>query len=285
MANTFATYNVRTDSKVDRLNGDAWEKRVPYIADLIRYHEFDVVGTQEAQPHQVADLKKVLPGYALSGFGRDNGADLGEYVAIFYKESKYRKLEDGRFWFSLTPEAPGKGWDAALPRICAWVKLEVIKTKQVFYFFCAHFDHMGEQAKVESSKLMLKRAKQIAGDAPAILCGDFNAHQESEGYQVFQSDDFYKDAYDTAQVRYARAGTFNRFNTKALTPVRIDHIFHSPHFFVKRYGILTDSYYDVLPLSAPDVGPPYYPVDQPFPAGQARFPSDHFPVVVEVEWK
>lgn len=285
MADIFATYNVRTDSQGDRVQGDGWEKRVPYIADLIRYHQFDVVGTQEAQPHQVADLKKVLPEYVMSGFGRDDGAEKGEYIAIFFKESKYRKLDEGRYWFSPTPEVPGKGWDAALPRICAWVKLEDVKSRKVFYFFCSHFDHRGEQAKVESSKLMLAQAKRIAGDLPAVLCGDFNSNQESEGYKIFQMDEFYEDTFDTAKVRYARAGTFNRFNPLDLTPVRIDHIFVSAHFSVERYGILTDTYFDVLPTSAPEVGPPYYDESVAFPAGKVRFPSDHFPVIAEVEWK
>jgi endonuclease/exonuclease/phosphatase family metal-dependent hydrolase len=53
-------------------------------------------------------------------------------------------------------------------------------------------------------------------------------------------------------------GTFNSFNIASVTDRRIDHILVTPQFSVIRYGILTNSY-------------------------NARFPSDHFPVVIDVK--
>ncbi|HWK99752.1 MAG TPA: hypothetical protein VNQ55_07390, partial [Parapedobacter sp.] len=121
-----ATFNVRNDNNSsDSIQGDGWKVRYPVIAQLVRFHEFDVFGTQEALHHQLEDLKESLPGYAYVGIGRDDGKQAGEYSAIFFDTRKFRALEHGDFWLSEQTDFPNKGWDAALPRICSWVKLEL----------------------------------------------------------------------------------------------------------------------------------------------------------------
>ena len=39
---------------------------------LIRYHEFDLLGTQEGLPEQIDELA-AMPGWAYVGVGRDDG--------------------------------------------------------------------------------------------------------------------------------------------------------------------------------------------------------------------
>src|SRR3546814_15863881 len=75
-----ATFNVRNDNNAsDSIRGDGWKVRYPVIAQLIRFHDFDVFGTQEALFHQLEDLKENLPGYAYVGIGRAHGKQAGEY--------------------------------------------------------------------------------------------------------------------------------------------------------------------------------------------------------------
>lgn len=253
-----ATYNIRYDNKQDTAN--AWKNRLPYMAKLIRFQDFDVFGTQEVLYNQLQDLAGQLPGYAHIGVGREDGKQAGEFSAIFYKQDKYKLLKQGTFWLSPTSTTPSKGWDAALPRVCSWGQFQDKATGFTFYLFNTHFDHVGVEARKESAKLILAKIKEMAGTTPTILTGDFNIDQTNESYTILGTAGNLKDAFETSQVVYAPNGTFNGFNSKAKTEARIDHIFLGPAFTATRYGILTDTY------------------------GAGKTPSDHYPVAVELQY-
>ncbi|OGX90226.1 endonuclease/exonuclease/phosphatase family protein [Hymenobacter coccineus] len=253
-----ATYNIRYDNKQDTAN--AWLRRLPHLAGLIKFQDFDLLGTQEVLRNQLLDLAGALPGYAHVGVGRDDGKEAGEYAPIFYKKAKFELLKQGTFWLSPTPAVPSKGWDAALPRICTWGQFRDRSTGFVFYFFNTHFDHIGVVARRESAKLILAKVQALAGTGAAVLSGDFNVDQRNESYDLVNASGRLKDAYATAALVYAPSGTFNDFDTKTKSDARIDHIFLSPAFTVARYGILTDTY------------------------GGGKTPSDHYPVAIEVRY-
>ena len=173
-----ATFNLRYANPKD--SGNLWADRVPVVAALIEFHDFDIFGTQEALPGQVNDLQNLLPGYSWYGVGRDDGKDKGEHSSIFFKKDKYQVINKGDFWLSQTPDKPSLGWDAICCfRICSWTKFKDTKTAKEFYFFNVHYDHQGVKAREESSKLMLPKINEIAGSAPVILTGDFNGSQTS----------------------------------------------------------------------------------------------------------
>lgn len=250
-----ATYNLRYDNPGDSLN--AWPYRISCVTNLILLNDFEIFGTQEGLKHQLEDLKKGLAGYEYIGVGRDNGADKGEHAAIFYKKNKFILLDNSNFWLSTRTDKPNRGWDAALPRICSWGKFEERTSGRVFFVFNVHFDHRGELARKESARLVLNKIKEIAGDQPSILTGDFNFNEMHESYHFINSSGLLKDTYDQAEIRYAPGGTFNEFNINGVPEGRIDHIFVTPAFKVIRYGILTNTY-------------------------KNRYPSDHFPVFAEI---
>jgi endonuclease/exonuclease/phosphatase family metal-dependent hydrolase len=253
------TYNLRYDNKGDSAN--PWVNREPVVAALVQFHDFDIFGTQEGLQNQIDDLKASLAGYTYYGIGRDDGKTKGEHSAIFYKTDKFKLLQSGDFWLSATPEKPGPGWDAHLNRICSWVQLQEIKTKKKFYFFNAHYDHQGFQARRESSKLVLQKIKEIAGNDPALFTGDLNGGHESEWYKVLaNSDGLLKDTYNETEHPYATGGSFNGFGASLARNEIIDHIFITKHFTAKKWGILTDSYH-------------------------GKYPSDHFPVLAVINFK
>ena len=68
----------------------------------------------------------------------------------------------------------------------------------------------------------------------------------------------------------------------AKTDSRIDHIFLSKHFKPLRYGVLTDSYRAPVHRETGDTASGNFPKEVKFREFQARLPSDHFPVLVEV---
>ncbi len=267
------TYNIRYANHGDSVNGNGWGQRLPVIAQLTRFYDFDIFGTQEGLYHQLEGLKDSLPGYTYIGVGRDDGKHAGEHSAIFYKTGVFNVLESGNFWLSEVTDRPNKGWDAALPRICTWGKFKVIKTGLVFYMFNLHMDHIGVKARAESAKLILSKIKTFPSQTPVILTGDFNVDQNNESYALINNSGILKDSYELSPVKYALNGTFNNFKADSKTESRIDHIFLSQQFTAKRYGILTDTY-RLKESDADAVKPASY---------TARTPSDHFPVMAQVE--
>jgi endonuclease/exonuclease/phosphatase family metal-dependent hydrolase len=256
---TAATFNIRLQTDTD--TGNLWAQRAPNVASLIRFHGFDVFATQEGFRNQLDDIKKSVPEYDYYGAGRDDGKQAGEHSAIFYRKDRFTVLKSGDFWLSETPDQPSKGWDATCcNRICSWIHLSDKLTGKSFYFFSAHFDHQGQIARIESSKLVLQRINSIAGNEPVIFAGDLNGNQQSEWHKNLENSDVLDDSYKQVNFPYANNGTFNAFGKTLASNDIIDHIFLSKHFLVRRWGILSDSYH-------------------------GKFPSDHFPVLADVEFK
>ncbi len=255
---TVSTFNIRYANTRD--TGNLWPDRVQAVTSLIRFHQFDIFGTQEGLVGQLNDISTALPEFERYGLGRDDGKDKGEFSAIYYKKDKFKLLDKGDFWLSQTPEKPGWGWDAKLNRICSWVYLQDITKKKKFYVFNVHFDHQAKVARPESAKLILAKIAAIAGNQPVILTGDFNGNHASEWYQLIEGSDTFKDAYREVKFPYANNGSFNGFGANISAKDIIDHIFITSQFSVTRYGILTDTYH-------------------------GKFPSDHFPVLADVRFR
>lgn len=253
---TIGTFNVRYDNPRD--TGNLWVDRAPIVSNLIRFHDFDVLGIQEGLKNQLDDIATALPEYARYGKGRDDGKDAGEHSAIFYKKDRFTLLKSGDFWLSETPDKPGKGWDATCcNRICSWVYLEDKVTKKRFYTFNVHFDHQGVVACRESSKLILAKITEIAGQAPVLFTGDLNGGRDSEWYQTLATSGLLTDVFTKVKFPYANNSSANGFRTPRGKTV-IDHIFMTKQFTASRWGILTDTYF-------------------------GKYPSDHFPVLGVVE--
>lgn len=278
-----ATYNLRQQNVDDARRGDGWERRCPYIAQIVRFHEFNIFGTQEGFKNQLEDLKALLPGYEYIGVARDDGKDKGEHSAIFYDTTMFELLEHGDFWLSETPDRPGLGWDAACVRICSWGKFRHKDSGKVFQFFNLHLDHVGETARIESVKLVQRKMKEFGLNLPTFLTGDFNVDQTHAMYAALSSSDFLCDSFSVAQFVYAPNGTFNAYRTDGYTDSRIDHIFVSDDITVQKYGVLTDTYRSAQTEDA-DYEIQYFPKELTLKAYRSRVPSDHFPVKVKVSF-
>lgn len=279
-----ATFNIRNANGGDSINGNGWGQRYPYIAQMVQFHGFEIFGTQEGKYHQLQDLKAAMPGYDYIGVGRDDGKQAGEFSAIFYKTDRFEVLEHGDFWLSPETDHPNKGWDAALPRICTWGKFKEKNSGFEFIYFNLHMDHIGVQARSESAKLILQKVKEQPSHIPVILSGDFNVDQTNESYALLNNSGVMRDAYEMADLRYAPNGTFNGFHPDRMTTSRIDHIFLSDDFQVLKYGILTDTYRTPVKESAEKEKNGNFPKEVSMQKYEARMPSDHFPVMIVVEF-
>lgn len=276
-----ATYNIRLLNGGDDKAGNGWQRRMPHVADLVRFHDFDIFGTQEGFKSQLEDLDKALPKHEYIGVGRDDGKEGGEHSAIFYRTDMFDLIDHGDFWLSEHPERPGKGWDAACVRICTWGHFRHKESGKEFLMFNLHMDHVGVTARIESAKLIRDKIKELGSKLPAFLTGDFNVDQNSDAYRTVLECGLV-DSHDTSEFVYQNNGTFNNYKTGAYTDERIDHIFLSPNVKVYKYGVLTDTYRSPKE-QADKLATTDAPAELSLNDYEARTPSDHFPVKVTVE--
>lgn len=237
------TFNIRYNEPRDGVN--AWENRKTKVADVIRFHKADLIGVQEALLGQLKDLETLLPDFAWCGVGRE-GENKGEFSAILYRKSRFKLLETNTFWLSETPDKIGsKGWDANLPRIVTWAKFKDNRTKKTFYQFNTHFDHIGKQARTESSKLLLAQIPKIAGKSLFVVTGDFNAQEETNVYRILTGKEeagnfkLIDARYVSINGHFGGNSTWNAF--KELEPNRrIDYVFVGEGTKVLEHGVLSD---------------------------------------------
>lgn len=254
------TFNVRYATADDGV--DAWEHRRELVVETIRRHAPDVLGLQEPLVSQVKELRSALREYAVVGVGRDDGRERGEFVPIFYRRERFTLVEQGHFWLSPEHDQPGSvGWDAALPRLATWVRLRFNDAPlQKLWVINVHFDHEGEQARVESAR-MIRRVIDAAGGTPMIVLGDFNCPPDAAPHRILTAE-----RGDLTELRDAcerlrpaeRAGTYHAFSGEPRGE-QIDWILYNRFFKVVEATIDRSS-------------------------RGARYPSDHFPVVATLRF-
>ena len=249
------SYNIRLNVASDGEN--AWPKRKDNVKALVRFHDADILCVQEALPLQVDELLENT-NYAMEGVGRDDGKRAGEFSAIYFDKSRFLKKDGGTFWLSETPEKPSKGWDAALNRVCSWVRLFDKKNKKEFLVFNTHYDHIGVQARIESAKLLKRKIQEIAPKLPVVFTGDLNVTPETEAIATIKS--FLIDAKEASvEPAYGPVGTFNAFKFDSPLKDKIDYIFVNKGFKVQKFGVLSDS-------------------------KDLRYPSDQLPIIARLSF-
>ena len=252
------TYNIRYDNVNDGEN--QWLKRKEFLSNQIAFNEADIFGIQEGLQHQVTYLDSVFVGYNYIGIGRDDGKTKGEYSAIFYNSKKFNIIENSTFWLSETPSEISVGWDASMERICTYGLFQNINTKQQFFVFNTHFDHIGSEARLKSAELILQKTKDLnPKNLPVFVMGDFNLTPETEPIQ--QLSKVLNDSKKVSELKsFGPIGTFNAFKFNEPVKNRIDYIFTSKNnIVVKKYAVLSDS-------------------------KDCKYPSDHLPVFIEIEF-
>ena len=257
------TYNIRFDNPADGVH--VWPNRKELVASVIRFHKADIIGVQEALEYQIQDLMELLPGYDWVGVGRNEDGG-GEFSAILYRSSVVAVKAAQTFWLSESPDEPGsKSWDSSLPRIATWAHFVTSSDGRELFVLNTHFDHRGEQARLESARLLKEQVSKLANGLPVIVMGDLNATSEQPPLVLLSDTPLsdgrsLRDGFVHSIVpHHGPASTWTGF-TKIEADRRIDYIFASEDLPIHYHAILTDKLED-------------------------RYPSDHLPVLVEVELK
>jgi endonuclease/exonuclease/phosphatase family metal-dependent hydrolase len=251
------TFNVRVGGAADGDNH--WRHRRELLFEVVRDSGADLVGLQEAEPFQVAEIAAAAPAYAVIGIGR-NADGGGEGCQILLRRDRLRVAETGTFWFCETPSVPGTmAWGARYPRICTWARL-VDRDGGRLWLYNLHLDHESEAARANGVALLRRRiAERPAPAEPAIIIGDFNAEEDDPAVRALLdgAEPRFIDAFRATQPDASPAGTFTSFVHGRLDGPHIDYVLVPPRSRV---------------LSAEIVRT----------ARDGRYPSDHFPVVADV---
>lgn len=240
------SFNIRMNTTADGDN--QWPNRKDVAAEVVKTNQVDLLGTQEVLPVQLNDLKQRLPEYNAIGVGREDGKEKGEFCAIFYKKDRFEEEKSGNFWLSETPEIAGsKGWDAACERVATWVVLKEKSSGRKIFYINTHLDHMGQTARREGVKLLLARTRELAGDLPVIITGDFNATPDTEVIKLITEQSEFINSRTIAAAVSGNAGTFHNFGK---IPVErrnfIDYIFVSKNIDVESFTVLPDELNGIL---------------------------------------
>ncbi|MBI4902754.1 MAG: endonuclease/exonuclease/phosphatase family protein [Acidobacteria bacterium] len=248
------SYNVRYPNKDD--GADLWERRRDLFIESIRSANPDLIGTQELFKLQGDYLVEKLPQYAWFGTSR-RGNHEDEHMGVFYRKAALRLVEQGQFWLSETPEVAGsESWGMSLPRMVTWGLFE--KGGEQFYLLNTHFAHrrQDEEARLKAAAVIAAKMKGLRQNIAIVVTGDFNAPAGGAVHQAMLASGL-RDSRAITSRKLGPEGTFHGFKGKA-GEARIDWILVGPQWKVALNETIT--------------------------FGQdGRFPSDHFPVVAEIE--
>ena len=247
-----ATFNIRCPGDKPP---NTWQERMPRINAVLKNHQIDLVGLQEATYQQLQAIIQDT-GLAYIGKGRSDGDKRGEHSCILYREERFECLESHTFWLSETPEKPGsRSWKSVCPRICTWGRFRDRRSGIIFVHINTHLDHGSPAARENGAKLIISKLPDIQRKQPAILTGDFNAVPDSPPIKILMGA-FKNSARHSLAEPTGPTGTGHGYKPtpEKLARPPIDFVFVSQCFEVLEHHTLTDTF-------------------------DGLYPSDHFPVL------
>lgn len=236
-----------------------WPDRREAVKQVILDSGSDIIGTQEALWRQVADIDRDLPeDFEWIGLGREGGSG-GEYMAVFYRASRFEAVEYDHFWLSDTPATMGsRSWGNTLPRMVTWARFRDLPSGQEFYFVNTHFDHQSQPSRERSAQLLLERVAEFDPELPVIVAGDFNAEAlQNPVYLALVAPGAFQDTWTATNEAEPAFGTSHGFRGPTAGGRRID-------------WILTRGPVETL---ASEIRLDHL---------NGQYPSDHFPVTARV---
>jgi endonuclease/exonuclease/phosphatase family metal-dependent hydrolase len=255
------TFNVRGFYHADGAN--AWIQRETLNIETIRRTAPHLVGLQEVQTGNMKAYDRDLTDYHWLAWPEYGNEKPYEWPAILWDPRRLRPLDSGGFWLSETPDVHSRSWDTDNIRSCQWIRFRDLVSGVEFVHANTHLDHRSELARIEGSRLIICRLDAELPGATVIATGDYNDVPGSATYRAWLDAGF-SDAHveagcdDDPCESYTNHGWLGYpFSRDDDTPQRIDWI-------MLRGGVRAVSCEIVR-----DGGP-------------IVWPSDHFPVVADV---
>lgn len=274
----FATYNVRYVSASNGDTGDKlWANRRKAVTDIVKDYDFDIVGFQEVTGNnkdpqtgksQLQDMKDMLPDYATFDVEREGKGY--SYNSIFYKKKKYTVVDKGFWYVNDHPTTPGLSWqyfgDAnTIARTLAWIRFRDNDSKQEFYFACTHMNYSASSSGVYGAELNVRMLRELVGQMPVVLVGDFNMQRSHEDAYRHYRGQFYDATLTTpskcipkGNITHTGSNWYPATNSNC-SGSEFDYHFYDHITALERF-IITEDY------------------------NRQVTPSDHFPVMVRYKF-
>lgn len=254
-----------------------WPTRRELVEEVLERWHPCVVGFQEATELQLEQLTHDHPEYdvvpgPVSGTTRlpawarrgERVQDVGEWCPLFYRRDLFRVATHGAFWLSHSSDEPGSVLPGTwLPRVVNWARFESLEDGRAINIFNTHIDFLPWAPK-RSARILWERLQRYWNGTPQVVMGDFNAAPGSAIHRCLLRDcarhcgsPTFRDAWEATGHREGPVETFHGGRGRRRWPGRIDHIFFRPGtLHVERCITITHGLH-------------------------GRFPSDHYPVMVE----
>ncbi|WP_069998740.1 endonuclease/exonuclease/phosphatase family protein [Cellulosilyticum sp. I15G10I2] len=252
------TFNVRSDNILDMKN--RWQDREDIVYDLLEEYPCDILGMQEVSNSMHKDIEENVQDYEIIGMGRTRKLFAEKNSLLISK--KHSIVEHETFWLSKTPKKAGSTiWYSLFPRICTTAIVQC-ESKLKVRVYNTHLDvllpHAREYGLKKIGEFIEKHhAKE---KLPCILMGDFNATPNSKVIQEFSRGSYMNKKFIAVQetdknlYKKTTMGMF-KGNQKGM---HIDYIFVSEEFTINDVEILRYN-------------------------KEGKYPSDHYPVIADVE--
>lgn len=281
------TFNLRGSMlEIDGIN--YWPNRADLNVRTLKKYSPDIIGFQEFQHGHQSVYQLHLPHYdSAIGLNTIDDSIYGMQNPIYWHRERFNLLDQGGFYLSDTPNEWSYGWDSTFVRSVNWVKLHDKFANKPLLILNTHLDHIAEESRQQSAKLILKKLDELADPSDTIfITADFNsrvwaaeehggtipAGYEAEAlpagtvHQIFQDAGFQDTFFLAGHQDTPETNTFHDFIGDEYPAIsqRIDWILLKPadeyHFTVKGCDIITDH-------EAP------------------IYPSDHYPVMTTLRAK
>ncbi|KAF5027149.1 hypothetical protein F66182_722 [Fusarium sp. NRRL 66182] len=230
------TYNIRLAPDHPERGEEFWPVRRPRLSSQVHYETSGrpeaLVCMQEATFPQIQDLQNDLgDAWDYVGVGRDDGAQGGEFSPIFYRSSVWNLEQNRTYWLSQEPDKAGSvGWDAKIPRIVTVARFSHVSTGNRLVYMCTHFDHKGQDARLNSAKELTQIADEWAShkreSLPLFVGGDLNTTPDDPAYKHLAREMRDIKAIVPLAKRFGHSYyTYTGFTTDPSDDMDLDHIF------------------------------------------------------------
>jgi endonuclease/exonuclease/phosphatase family metal-dependent hydrolase len=251
-----------------------WQHRLPKVTHLIAHYAPTIVGLQEVSATQMKPLTQNLAmSTNLTGVGIYPTLPPVELGLGFLYDTKLLELTAApkTIWLNEAQNRrDASAWDgSSYERFLIYARFNHTPTNIKFWCITTHFDHLGQQARSESAKIVTTLAAQLEG--AVIVTGDFNCFPQLGGDALYQLLTTHQpsvvDSANLAKTTFGVAGSwigwsYDQYRQKE-GHAKYYHIFIKDVSTVHQHGIIDDMFWDNR-------------------LQKELYPSDHRPVISDL---
>jgi len=239
-----------------------WERRKQPITEAVSALDADIIAFQEMESFARGNagennltrswLLKTNPEFTAGAVG--DSKVFPSTQPIFYRSEMFELVEQGWFFFSETPDVVySRTYNGSYPAFASWIQLKEKATNKIFRVVNIHVDFSSRSNRFQSIDLVTKRIApwQEAGE-DVLVVGDFNARLGSKTHEMIERTGL--------QFAPVVASTYH-FNRGLHLFGAIDHVAYPSTFKISGKPVVVQKKFN------------------------NEWPTDHYPVVVDLQWK